>query len=238
MCIESLVLAADAISKRNKVPLHGRLFEIKHLLILREQIAPFQIDFAIKETSLDFTRIRDAALSLMNNTNRLFSLGSNNALLEFLFEGTPQVKESLIDSKKAVDKQLKFVCEHYIDEASLYLIGPELRQFSERCAIVVSQKDANIVLGKQPFAEASVASKLLSAAYRELKERLGKLQKAMSLYLANRDTEAILFKPIKTKTLAFYEKLNTLFEENYTEDDLKIIACPSVEQINILLNPL
>lgn len=238
MCIESLVLAADAISKRNKVPLHGRLFEIKHLLILREQIAPFQIDFAIRETSLDFTRIRDAALSLMNNTNRLFSLGSNNALLEFLFEGTPQVKESLIDSKKAVDKQLKHVCERYIDETSAYLIGIELKNFLDRCSTVVSQKDSNIVLNKQPFAEPGATSKVLSAAYRELKERLAKVQKAMSLYLANRDTEAILFKPIKTKTVAFYEKLNTLLVENFSDEDLKIIACPSVEQINILLSPL
>ena len=36
------------------------MFEIKHLLILREQIAPFHVDFSVREISLDLSKIKTA----------------------------------------------------------------------------------------------------------------------------------------------------------------------------------
>lgn len=96
---------------------------MKHLLILREQIAPFQVDFTVKEYSLDFSKVKTAAFGLLEKRSRLFTL-SNNALLEFLLEGAPQMKEQLIDSRKHVDAKLKTSCQRLIQHITRLLIDP------------------------------------------------------------------------------------------------------------------
>lgn len=46
-------------------------------------------------------------------------------------QGTPHVTEQLIDSKKAVDKQLKVVCEEFISHTTTMLIQ-SLQEFLEK----------------------------------------------------------------------------------------------------------
>ncbi len=64
MCVQSLISASELITKR-KTAIDGRLFLIKHLLILREQIAPFNVDFAVKEMVIDFTKLKEAAMKFL-----------------------------------------------------------------------------------------------------------------------------------------------------------------------------
>lgn len=123
LCVQSVDSAAKQISA-TKTNIDGELFQIKHLLILREQIAPFQVDFVIKETTLDFSNVKNAAYGLIQRHRQIFSLNSNNALLEFLLEGTPIVREHLLDSRKEVDRQLKSCCETFIKDATELLAGP------------------------------------------------------------------------------------------------------------------
>ena len=44
--------------------------------------------------------IAAAAYNLLRKRSRMFSLGTNNAFLEFLFEGFPELIETQLDSKK------------------------------------------------------------------------------------------------------------------------------------------
>ncbi|XP_077988329.1 conserved oligomeric Golgi complex subunit 3-like [Glandiceps talaboti] len=238
VCIMSLVSASQAIIKR-KGPVDGTLFLVKHLLILREQIAPFHVEFAIRETALDFSKMRVAARHLIFKTNKIFKLNSDNALLEFLVEGTPQVTENYRDSKRDVDNQLKRTCEDFIKFVTDSFIT-DLNAFLQKANVIVNLAKegdaAKVSLRQQPFAGPDKVHDIVTTSFKQIKSKLPSILKSMSLYLANKDTEYILFKPIKANVQQAFVQLYTIIVENYSEEDQQIIGCPTAEQVNLLLS--
>lgn len=237
-CIQTLKFASKEITKK-KGSINGHLFLIKHLLIIREQISPFDVDFAIKEVSLDFTKLRSAAYGLLSKGKQILSLNSNNALLEFLVEGVPQLTEYYIDSKKEVDSELKIVCENFITDITDSYIAPLTNLLDKLDTILkmaeADSKDGKILISQQPFAKADAIRKVVSETYMLLKSKLPSTRQSLALYLANKDTEFILFKPVKAKVLRIYKQLATLVQDYYNEEDAQIIGCPSQEQVSLLM---
>ncbi|XP_042313287.1 conserved oligomeric Golgi complex subunit 3 isoform X2 [Sceloporus undulatus] len=232
-CIQSLLAAAESIAK-NKTPIDGQLFLIKHLLILREQIAPFHTEFTIKEISLDLKKTRDAAFKILNpmTVPHFFRLSSNNALIQFLLEGTPEIREHYIDSKKDVDRHLKFACEQFIQQQTKQLVEP-LEEFLAKVSALktmATQRGPKYNLLLQPWAQPAKVSDLVSSTYKTIKTKLPSTLQSMSLYLSNKDTEFILFKPVRNNIQQVFQKLHALLKEEYSNEDLQIIACPSMEQ--------
>lgn len=89
-----------------------------------------QVQLAVLEKSLDFTRLKSVALSLFSKQpNDLTSLHASHGILEFLLDGTtPDVREHCRDSRKEVDRKLKVVCEAFIDGATRLVVG-DMRDF-------------------------------------------------------------------------------------------------------------
>lgn len=237
------ILNSHFVSISIQTNIDGELFEIKHLLILREQIAPFHVDFTVRETTLDFSKMKTAAFGLLQRRKQFFSMSSNNAILEFLFDGTPQVKEHIHDSRKDVDRQLKFVCELFIKDATTMLIGP-VENFIER-ALQITQAfnntsestTLNYTLRNAPWASPQKIGGIVQESQRLIKDKLNKVQRSMQLYLSNKDTEFILFRPIRNNIISAYVKLAEILSNNgYSNDDMIITSCPSAEQINVLLS--
>ncbi|XP_018331497.1 conserved oligomeric Golgi complex subunit 3 isoform X2 [Agrilus planipennis] len=235
VCVKTIDDAGTQIAAR-KGTIDGKLFQIKHLLILREQIAPFQADFTIKEVALDFSNIKTAAVGLIQKRNRLFSFSSNNALLEFLLEGTPKVKEYLVDSRKEIDKHLKASCEAFISFCVQLLVG-NLTNWIQKADQILSKTTENVVpLREQEFGKPQALAGLINTSQRNIKTKIPDIQRSMQLYLANKETEFILLKPIKNNLINVFIQLHqTLTKAKYTQEDLLVIACPSPEQVNVLV---
>lgn len=161
-----------------------------------------------------------------------------------------QVKEQLLDSRKDVDRQLKMVCEMFIKDATRQLVGPILNfidtaqnHVKQSAASGSSQPGAKqqqqqgLALRMAAFAAPQQISSIIQESIRNIKTKLGALQRSMQLYLANKDTEFILFRPIRNNIIGSFVKLEQLLTTNsYSKDDLTVVSCPSAEQISVLLS--
>eukprot|EP00058_Branchiostoma_floridae_P007428 XP_002592916.1 hypothetical protein BRAFLDRAFT_201698 [Branchiostoma floridae] len=232
-CVQSLIVASVSIAKL-KTEMDGELFLIKHLLILREQITPFHAEFAIKEMALDFSTVKSAAFGLLHNRSKLFTFSTNNALLEFLLQGAPQVVEHYVDSKREVDRQLKRTCEEFIQHVVKGFVS-SLIVHTTRLNMNKEDSGPKVSLRQQPFAGAETVHELVTKTYKNIKGQLPVILKSMALYLANKDTEFILFKPIKMNVQTSFQQLHDIVVENYPEDDQQIISCPSPDQVHLLM---
>uniref|UniRef100_A0A673YEI9 Conserved oligomeric Golgi complex subunit 3 n=1 Tax=Salmo trutta TaxID=8032 RepID=A0A673YEI9_SALTR len=225
-CIQSLLKASSCHPQEQ---VDGQLFPIKHLFIMREQMAPSHTDFAIKEISLDLKRTRDAAFKMMNpkSVPSFFRLNSHNAILEFLLEASPEIKEHYIDWKKDVDRHLKFSCEQFIQQQTHLSVGNLEEFLTEVSALktMVIQGGPTHNLSQQPWA---TINDVVMSTYRVMKSKLPSTLQSMSLYLANGNTEFILFKPIRNNIQQVFQRLHTVIQEKYSREDLQIIACPSM----------
>lgn len=230
LCVQSIDNAAKQITT-SKTSIDGQLFQIKHLLILREQIAPFQVDFVVKETSLDFSNVKNAAYGLLQKPRQIFSLNSNKALLEFLLEGTPQVKEHLLDSRKEVDRQLKSCCETFIKDATNLLAGP-LSEFIQKAQSFTPTDQ----IREQPWASPDQLALIVRETQNKIKSSLAPLQRSMQLYLANKETEFILFRPIRNNVVGYFVQLEQLLiNSGYEYKDTLVVACPTPEQVSVFI---
>ncbi|CAH8567741.1 unnamed protein product [Schistosoma turkestanicum] len=250
-CVQSLVKASDLISLR-RTTIDGQLFLIKHLLILREQMVPFGIEFLIKETSLDFSPYKNVARSIWEQKGTgLFSLTRENALLRFLLE-TPNAVDIELDSRRQLDSQLKYTCELLIEQQVLQLTG-ELSNFLKRAHSILAAPGAR--LSDQPFANPSYIKEMVSNAHRLLCMALGRnsssnrsdtikhhtipnLRKCLHIYLANPVTENILLRRIQSGVISQWRSMYQLLIDNYNDEDRMIIGCPTESQIRLIFQDI
>jgi hypothetical protein len=212
LCTESLVSAAAGVERHNKArrklnlepagavvldaepQLHSQLFLAKHLLILREQITPFEISFARTTLHLDFSQL----YAVLGNIARLFSVSGLKDLLSSVAPSLSQVSE---DSKKGLDQQLRACCESFIVTATRSVAGSMLT--------VVEKAAAG---GKPTALECRRAVDEAAAGQARLWARV---REAVALYLVNSATRMVLLRPVRHNVVLAVEGFFNLIAANF-----------------------
>ncbi|XP_048227870.1 conserved oligomeric Golgi complex subunit 3 isoform X2 [Ricinus communis] len=141
-CSLSIQKASKLIAKR-ATAMDGQLFLIKHLLILREQIAPFDIEFSVTYKELDFSHLLEHLRRILRGQTSLFDWSRSSSLARTL---SPRVLESQVDAKKELEKSLKATCEEFIMSVTKLVVDPML-SFATKVN-TASQQELPIVMAK------------------------------------------------------------------------------------------
>jgi hypothetical protein len=226
-CTEALVAAARAV-ERARGRLDGALFLVMHLLKLREQIVPFDVDFSSNEIALDFTNTRSSLARMLKSG----AASSWSGALSSLAGAPPKVYRTQRNSKKELERELKAACEALI----VLCAG----QMAEPAAAWVRKADA-IAGGKgshlrdsafaQPdkVKEAGRALRAAVAAFR------AETLPAMELYLAQPQTRAVLLAPIRAGVLDSAARFEAHVAAAYAPDECAAMQLPTRAELEALL---
>ena len=220
---------------RSSGQIHADLFLVKHLLILREQLSPFDIQLRSVERQLDFSEAGKAVTRFLANRNRrLFSMSTENALITLLREGV-SVQESSVDSKRDLEDCLRSACNDFIEHTSTCLLGP-ISEYIDQCKNAVgSTTGSTDVLTKAHFMNGPHVKGVFATATTNLDKELENVSKQMNLYLENLATQGILMKPVVRKITRSLEEAKRFIgevpnEENEWDAELRAEVLKLVEE--------
>ncbi|KAL7995336.1 putative oligomeric Golgi complex, subunit 3 protein [Plasmopara halstedii] len=233
ICTASLKMAsADITATHGR--LHGSLFLVKHLLTLREQITPFEIQFAQRSKTLDFTSSADAMNELLGDASTLFRFTGPNGILNLFTRGIPQIQETTADVKKELEQELKKSCTGFIEFVLEQLAQPLLALMKQIAYAQQAQKAAALDFRQFEFTAPTEVHNVLARVSHQLNEQLPKILQAIHLYLRNTSTETILFKPVQRNLVLVIENLKALLDQAYTYEELQ----PCEEDFKTVLQQL
>ncbi|KAA6429125.1 MAG: conserved oligomeric Golgi complex subunit 3-like [Trebouxia sp. A1-2] len=229
----SVQAASRQIAKQSSV-MDAQLFTIKQLLILREQIAPFEADFAVTEYDLDFSHMRDHLRRIMAGKASLFTFSSNNAMVQLVSRGGPRILQNQVDSKKELEKQVKASCEAFIMAVTKLTVEPMLSFITKVTAVKVAMLTSSKRLREQAFASPERLAEMVQKVQTAMQTSLPKAVSKMRLYLNNPSTHSILFKPIKSNIAEAHAQIAALLEAEYTQQEVQSIQLtppPALEKL-------
>jgi len=141
-------------------------------------------------------------------------------VLRLVEETAPRVMENTLDSKKHMEEELKKACEHLIASQTQFLIGP-LLSFFNKLGKTDSKQGSDVPTSSTPpnIEELLQTLQQMVADNQEARPpsfryKLSLVRSMNALYLGNKLTEKILFKPVRRTLLEVFAQLRFYVDQN------------------------
>ncbi|KAK6910494.1 hypothetical protein I203_104526 [Kwoniella mangroviensis CBS 8507] len=234
VCRKSLSSAADLLSAKKDKSIDGKLFLVRHLLILKEMTAGLGLESG-RYKRRDWSNLGDFLKSILDNAGTL--LGYQR--------GSIVKAEFAPDARTDVDRTLKIACEDLISLIVQKSTCP-LKIFLDKCTLYLTKSSSSrgsishtLLSGNQPGAGAisdlsgQEFSKpaqvkiiheefkvLLNQEFRGWKDELRR-------YLEDEDTVQVLIPPAQNAIVESYRQFHDLIRAEYDFSTAASIMTPS-----------
>jgi len=236
-CTLSIVQASDTICKQK--PLDGRLFLVWQLLILREQITPFDIEFVVRVKTLDFAPVK-SALGGLSDYIPFWSKSSSTAtssaplapsgtLWNRLLRSSPREVDSQIDSKRELEEtyreaihiMIKFVTDPLLEPLTSFLTKASAFlnvNKSSSPATPSAAGSTSSLLASQQFSKPSQVTELHRVMCERLEKHLTSSVLQITLYLRGHQRELRRILGMLSSAIAQqYDRFYAVLEGNYSD---------------------
>lgn len=125
-CIFMLKGGAVKLAIAHLGPVDAKLFYLKNLVMLKNQLNNFDIQFVRTETSLDFTSGIQELIQILRNGQLYVKFNETGGLLELVKKSAPKVINDMIDAKYEIELELSNCVNEFVTECTNQICAPIL----------------------------------------------------------------------------------------------------------------
>lgn len=205
-CLNNLISAKEIINERKGFD-DSHLFLIKHLLALKEQIAPFESSFTETQVNLDFSTMKA-------ELRRVLTGGITQLFTPTAF--APQISTSTVDSLQKVARALTSVVESFVVNTTKSLVG-DLVSFLVQVSSFekVNEKGQ---LRDQTWATQGCFERIAGDTIATLNEKVPRVVAELLVYIPPAQV-GMIFDPIRDGVLDSWEQFLIIRNRTYPDGE-------------------
>lgn len=212
-CIHILKTGAYKLALSYLGPLGAKLYYLKNLIILQNQLNNFDIQYVRTETTLDFTSGFNEIYQIFRKGEFSYNINEKGGLIELAKKSVPKVINNMIDAKYEIELELNNAVQEFITECANKIGEPILNEksnLSDPLQNTLKFRD-NLII------------------------ELPKIYKEIKLFIEDSIIIKFLMDGLSNLILSTYQKFYTTLENNHTNQTIQK-NFEDIMEVDTLLN--